>query len=106
MAGDEIPAHESRSPTYGAKCCTQPGADVRITNDALETSLSAKPEQSWRDLEHSDGREGGQVSQSVHGKIGADGVANDNEDVLGVLWGKRHGDWVVLRRGSTLSCKV
>jgi hypothetical protein len=57
-------------------------------------------------LEHCDGREGGHVSQSVHGEVSTDGVADDNEDVFRVLGGKRYGDWVVLRKGGTLSCKL
>ena len=89
---DAVPAHEGRGPTQRAECKSQPGADVRIANDALEARLSAEPKESGSDEEHGGSREGGHVSQSVHGEVGADGVADNDEYVL---WMLKEGLWVM-----------
>jgi hypothetical protein len=96
----EIPAHDGGSPTYGTKSKAQPGADIRIAYDALEASLSAESEEGWGDLKQGCGRKGGDVSQGMHGEIGADGVPDDDKDVAGVLRVERYGSTLVARRGA------
>ena len=96
----EIPAHDGGSPAYCTKSKTQPRADIRIAYDALEASLSAKSEEGWGDLKQGCGRKGGDVSQGMHGEIGADGVADDDEDVTGVLRVQRYSSAIVARRGT------
>jgi hypothetical protein len=91
-----IPAHEGRSPTYGAKSETQPGADVRVADKAQETSLAAEAEERGGDEEQGGGGEGGHVSQSVHCEVSADGVADDHEYVVGVLGGNDDDGGVVV----------
>ena len=96
----EIPAHDGGSPTYGAKSKAQPGADIGIAYDALEARLRAKTEEGWGDLKQGGGGEGGDVSEGMHGEIGADGVADDDKDVTGVLRVERYSSTIVARRGA------
>ena len=96
----EIPAHDGGSPTYGAKSKAQPGTDIGIAYDALEAGLSAESEEGWGDLKQGGGGEGGDVGEGMHGEIGADGVADDDEDVTGVLRVQRYSSAIVARRGT------
>jgi hypothetical protein len=69
---------------------------VCVADEAQDTSLRAEAKEGWCDEEEGGGGEGGHVSQGVHCEVGAYGVADDDEYVVGVL-GESEDDGAVIR---------